>query len=89
MSYLPVMTEKSSVLSGSVASSLVGVEHAFFLVPAALSGVDLAPLDTEEPGLTARGPRGRAFRRGWESEIPGLVFSRVEGSTRGLTACNT
>ena len=53
VTHLPVMTEKSSVLSGSVASSLVGVEHAFFLVPcAALSGVTLTPLVTEEPGLT-------------------------------------
>ena len=83
------MTEKSRVLSGSVASSLVGVEHAFFLVPpAALSGVALTPLVTEAPGLTALGPRGLAFRRGWESEIPGLAFRRVEGSTRGLTAWN-
>ena len=82
------MTEKSRVLSGSAASSLVGVEQAFFLVPPALSGVALTPLVTEAPGLTALGPRGRAFRRGWESEIPGLAFRRVEGSTRGLTACN-
>ena len=76
------------MLSGRVASSLVGVEHAFLLVAAALSGVLLAVtvLEMVEPGLTARGPRGRALRRGAESETEGLAFSLVEGSTRGLTA---
>ena len=71
-----------------MASSLVGVEQAFLLVAAALSGVLFAVtvLEMVEPGLTARGPRGRALRRGAESVTEGLTFSLVEGSTRGLTA---
>jgi len=83
---LPLMTEKSRVLSGRVASSLVGVEHAFLLVPAARSGVLRVVLEMLEPGLTALGPKGRDTEA-----VPGLVFRlenlevrRVEGSTRGL-----
>ena len=58
------------------------------MVAAALSGVLFAVtvLEMVEPGLTARGPRGRDLRRGAESVTEGLTFSLVEGSTRGLTA---
>ena len=65
--YLPGITEKSRVLSGSSASSLVGVEHAF-LFPV-FSGVIFSVfLEVLAPALTARGPSGR------EKDALGLVF---------------